>query len=41
MMYLIFENQWSDRKKNFQLFIVILASIIPDFDNGIGMDFSQ
>ncbi|KAH9477694.1 putative MFS-type transporter [Psilocybe cubensis] len=29
-------QNWSDRKKNFQLFIVILASIIPDFDNGIG-----
>ncbi|PPQ93752.1 hypothetical protein CVT25_008132 [Psilocybe cyanescens] len=30
-------QNWSSRKKNLQLFIVILASIIPDFDNGIGI----
>ncbi|KAG6915345.1 hypothetical protein DXG01_012019 [Tephrocybe rancida] len=28
---------WSDRRKNFLLFIVILATIVPDFDSGIGI----
>ncbi|KAF9564530.1 MFS general substrate transporter [Agrocybe pediades] len=30
-------QNWSDNRKNFQLFIVVLASIIPDFDSGIGI----
>ncbi|KAG6860492.1 hypothetical protein C0995_010529 [Termitomyces sp. Mi166 len=30
-------QNWSDRKKNFLLFIVTLAAIVPDFDSGIGI----
>ncbi|KAF9485039.1 MFS general substrate transporter [Pholiota conissans] len=30
-------QNWSDGKKNFQLFIIILASVISDFDVGIGI----
>ncbi|KAF5312000.1 hypothetical protein D9619_002495 [Psilocybe cf. subviscida] len=30
-------QNWSDRRKNFQLFIVILASILSDFDAAIGI----
>ncbi|EJD39182.1 MFS general substrate transporter [Auricularia subglabra TFB-10046 SS5] len=29
-------QNWSDRKKNFLLFIITLAAIVPDFDSGIG-----
>lgn len=32
--------QWSDRHKNFQLFVITLAAIVPDFDSGIGMFIS-
>ena len=28
--------QWSDFDKNFQLLIVTLAAIVPDFSSGIG-----
>jgi hypothetical protein len=28
--------QWSDRRKTAQLIVVTLASIVPDFDSGIG-----
>ncbi|KAH9950835.1 MFS general substrate transporter [Amylocystis lapponica] len=28
---------WSDARKNFQLFIITLAAIVPDFDSGIGI----
>ena len=35
--YLTKTSQWSDRKKGFQLFIIVLAAIVPDFDNGIGL----
>lgn len=28
--------QWTDFRKNLQLFIVTLAAIVPDFDSGIG-----
>ncbi|KIP06311.1 hypothetical protein PHLGIDRAFT_465509 [Phlebiopsis gigantea 11061_1 CR5-6] len=30
-------QNWSDFRKNLQLFIVTLAAIIPDFDSGIGI----
>jgi len=30
-------QNWSDRNKNFQLFIITLAAIVPDFDSGIGI----
>ncbi|KAF8157050.1 MFS general substrate transporter [Crassisporium funariophilum] len=30
-------QNWSDRRKGVQLLIVILAAIVPDFDNGIGI----
>ncbi|KAG6849252.1 hypothetical protein H0H93_010001 [Arthromyces matolae] len=30
-------QNWSDLKKNFLLFIVTLAAIVPDFDSGIGI----
>ncbi|KAH9922445.1 MFS general substrate transporter [Amylocystis lapponica] len=30
-------QNWSDGFKNFQLFIVTLAAIVPDFDSGIGI----
>ncbi|GBE86871.1 hypothetical protein SCP_1001130 [Sparassis crispa] len=30
-------QNWSDVRKNFQLFIVTLAAIVPDFDSGIGI----
>jgi hypothetical protein len=30
-------QNWSDRRKNLQLFIITLAAIVPDFDSGIGM----
>ena len=30
-------NQWSNVQKNMQLFIVVLASIVSDFDAAIGM----
>ncbi|KAI0646132.1 MFS general substrate transporter [Trametes meyenii] len=30
-------QNWSDFRKNFQLFIVTLAAIVPDFDSGIGI----
>ncbi|CAA7268523.1 unnamed protein product [Cyclocybe aegerita] len=30
-------QNWSDRRKNFQLLIMTLASIVPDFDSGIGI----
>jgi len=30
-------QNWSDRRKNFQLFIITLAAIVPDFDSGIGI----
>lgn len=30
-------QNWSDRRKAFQLFILTLASIVPDFDSGIGI----
>lgn len=29
--------QWSDARKNFQLFIITLAAVVPDFDSGIGI----
>ena len=29
-------RQWSDFRKNFQLLIVTMAAIVPDFDSGIG-----
>ncbi|EKM53344.1 uncharacterized protein PHACADRAFT_197775 [Phanerochaete carnosa HHB-10118-sp] len=29
-------QNWSDVRKGFQLFIITLAAIVPDFDNGIG-----
>ena len=35
--YLTKTTQWSDRRKGFQLFIIVLAAIVPDFDNGIGL----
>ncbi|KAH9918337.1 MFS general substrate transporter [Amylocystis lapponica] len=28
---------WSDARKNFQLFIITLAAVVPDFDSGIGI----
>ncbi|OCH89126.1 MFS general substrate transporter [Obba rivulosa] len=28
---------WSDSKKNFQLFIITLGAIVPDFDSGTGI----
>ncbi|KAJ3516042.1 hypothetical protein NLJ89_g1381 [Agrocybe chaxingu] len=30
-------QNWSDRRKNFQLLIMTLASVVPDFDSGIGI----
>ncbi|KAG6899941.1 hypothetical protein C0993_005063 [Termitomyces sp. T159_Od127] len=30
-------QNWGDRRKNFMLFIVTLAAIVPDFDSGIGI----
>ncbi|KAJ3498844.1 hypothetical protein NLJ89_g10169 [Agrocybe chaxingu] len=30
-------QNWSDRRKNLQLFIITLAAIVPDFDSGIGI----
>ncbi|CCM05347.1 uncharacterized protein FIBRA_07561 [Fibroporia radiculosa] len=30
-------QNWSDRRKNFQLFIMTIAAIVPDFDSGIGI----
>ncbi|TFK90089.1 MFS general substrate transporter [Polyporus arcularius HHB13444] len=30
-------QNWSDFRKNFQLFIVTLAAIVPDYDSGIGI----
>ncbi|KZT10560.1 MFS general substrate transporter [Laetiporus sulphureus 93-53] len=30
-------QNWSDRRKNFQLFIVTLAAVVPDFDSAIGI----
>ncbi|KAI0367217.1 MFS general substrate transporter [Pilatotrama ljubarskyi] len=30
-------QNWSDYRKNLQLFIVTLAAIVPDFDSGIGI----
>ncbi|KAI0938838.1 hypothetical protein AcW1_001528 [Taiwanofungus camphoratus] len=30
-------QNWSDLQKNFQLFIITLAAIVPDFDSGIGI----
>lgn len=30
-------QNWSDRRKALQLFIITLAAIVPDFDSGIGM----
>ena len=30
-------TQWSDRRKGFQLLIIVLAAIVPDFDSGIGL----
>ncbi|KAL0958250.1 hypothetical protein HGRIS_000403 [Hohenbuehelia grisea] len=30
-------QNWTDRRKAFQLFIMTLASIVPDFDSGIGI----
>ncbi|KAF8918897.1 MFS general substrate transporter [Mucidula mucida] len=30
-------QNWSDTKKNFHLFIMTLAAIVPDFDSGIGI----
>ena len=32
-------TQWSDRSKSFQLFIIVLAAIVPDFDSGIGLKY--
>ena len=32
-------QNWNDARKSIHLFIVTLASIIPDFDSGIGEDF--
>ena len=32
-------TQWSDRSKGFQLFIIVLAAIVPDFDSGIGLKY--
>ncbi|OSX63261.1 hypothetical protein POSPLADRAFT_1139517 [Postia placenta MAD-698-R-SB12] len=30
-------QNWSDRRKSFQLVIITLAAIVPDFDSGIGI----
>ncbi|KAF9026145.1 MFS general substrate transporter [Hymenopellis radicata] len=30
-------QNWSDTKKNFHLFVMTLAAIVPDFDSGIGI----
>ena len=30
-------TQWSDAKKGLQLFIIVLAAMIPDFNSGIGL----
>ncbi|KAH9918647.1 MFS general substrate transporter [Fomitopsis serialis] len=30
-------QNWSDSRKNFQLFIITVAAVIPDFDSGIGI----
>ncbi|KAI0937647.1 hypothetical protein AcW1_001527 [Taiwanofungus camphoratus] len=30
-------QNWSDARKNFQLFIVTIAAVVPDFDSGIGI----
>lgn len=30
-------QNWSDSRKNFQLFIITLAAVVPDFDSGIGI----
>ncbi|KAJ3571273.1 hypothetical protein NP233_g3860 [Leucocoprinus birnbaumii] len=30
-------QNWTDRRKNFQLLIITLAAIVPDFDSGIGI----
>ena len=32
-------TQWSDKKKGFQLFIIVLAATVPDFNGGIGLKF--
>jgi hypothetical protein len=37
LRYLTKTTQWSDRRKGFQLFIIVLAAIVPDFDSGIGL----
>jgi hypothetical protein len=29
-------QNWSDRRKSIQLLVVTLASVVPDFDSGIG-----
>lgn len=31
-------QNWSDRRKAFQLLIITMASIVPDFDSGIGKE---
>ncbi|KAF8799750.1 MFS general substrate transporter [Phlegmacium glaucopus] len=30
-------QNWSERKKGFQIFIMVLAAIVPDFNSGIGI----
>ncbi|KAL0060322.1 hypothetical protein AAF712_012888 [Marasmius tenuissimus] len=30
-------QNWSERKKAFHMLVIILAAIVPDFDNGIGI----
>ncbi|KAJ7592991.1 major facilitator superfamily domain-containing protein [Mycena floridula] len=30
-------QNWSDRRKSFQLFIIIVASIVPDFNSALGI----
>ena len=35
--YLTKTAQWSDRRKGLQLFIIVLAATVPDFDSGIGL----
>ena len=37
LRYLTKTTQWSDRRKSFQLFIIVLVAIVPEFDSGIGL----
>lgn len=32
-------QNWSDRRKTLHLLVITLASVVPDFDSGIGLQF--